>query len=1161
MTKTITRTGAGAIALIAMACLLSIAPRLAQAATTLFTDNFDQGGSAISANGWRSFSGAVTRTETSGSFTVGASSKGMLLQGSAGADPDDGAEYDFATMGFSELHVSYSRAIDHFFPGDSFVASYSLDDGSFIVLETLTADQAHAGVSFDIPNPDRHTKLTMHFFVNATSTANQAGVDNFELTGDNGPIFYDGFESNDFSAPPYGAWTTEETPAVLQSVTNHWTAGNTTATGHSANLDGTSDTDPDDAIQRTVDTSGFENIHVRFSRKVDNLATGENLKALYSTDGGTWTELGSYEDVAWDSVTFALPAAADDNANFAIRFELNGSGPGDDSYVDDVVVWGDAIAAPPATGVLVVKKVLINDDGGSSATSSFSFKVNGGSSQAFEADGENVLTVATGTYSIVEDADAGYTTTYSNDQNASANCDSLSITAGATTTCTITNDDVSAPPPTTGSIEITKYFCPATTTVNRTDNGFGGIVPAGCVPQTGAYFGYVHGTQMDASSPYPEWSASVTAGGSTNGSGVLTIPDLPTDGRHVVFETDSGNNKFSNSDLLGLYCEGDADPDPYHNDNGDITFVTAGATAHCVAYNPAPTATLNVIKHVVNNSGGDKSAGDWTLTVSSSNGGSGTGSAAGSEVGTTYSIDAGKAYSVSESGPGGYAESDSSDCSIASAVGGATYTCTITNDDEQGTLIIKKVLINDNGGSAATTSFSFKVNGGTSHSFNAAGDIHANVNAGSYSIVENAAAGYATTYANSLNGSPNCTSLAVPNGGTVTCTIINDDIAPKLRIVKHVINDNGGTAVASDWTMDVTAGYPSSNHFAGAESPGVLITVDVGAYSVDESGGPSGYAKNLGVGCSGSIALGETKNCVITNNDIKPVLTLRKKVVNDDGNNKVPANWTLTATGPTGFSGAGPAISSSGSFDAGTYDLSESGPPGYAASDWVCDVGQVDGDTVAVPLGTHVTCTIINDDLPPPPDACDTPGVAPAGYTLRNGTPAGDTVFLDPFTMFVGKGGNDIVYAQKPGEYIVCTEGGNDVIRLLSAGSFTIDAGDGTNNISVAKGNGIIKSGSGGDSITAGAGTQTIEAGDGGNTIVAVNGDKTITTGSGNDRVVTGNGDDTIDVGDGTNNVISGAGSDSITGGANTDFFNAGPGHDTCSAGAGFNTVLNCEVI
>ena len=38
--------------------------------------------------------------------------------------------------------------------------------------------------------------------------------------------------------------------------------------------------------------------------------------------------------------------------------------------------------------------------------------------------------------------------------------------------------------------------------------------------------------------------------------------------------------------------------------------------------------------------------------------------------------------------------------------------------------------------------------------------------------------------------------VAVPNGGNVTCTINNNDQPAQLTLVKTVTNDNGGTAVA-----------------------------------------------------------------------------------------------------------------------------------------------------------------------------------------------------------------------------------------------------------------------------------------------------------------------------------------------------------------------------
>ena len=85
------------------------------------------------------------------------------------------------------------------------------------------------------------------------------------------------------------------------------------------------------------------------------------------------------------------------------------------------------------------------------------------------------------------------------------------------------------------------------------------------------------------------------------------------------------------------------------------------------------------------------------------------------------------------------------------------------------------------------------------------------------------------------------------------------------------------------------------------------------------------------------------------------MLTLVKEVINDNGGTAVASDWTLTAAG---YDPVSP--------DAGTYDLSESGPSGYSASDWVCVGGnQTDADTVNVGLGDDVTCTITNTFTPP----------------------------------------------------------------------------------------------------------------------------------------------------------------------------------------------------
>ena len=64
----------------------------------------------------------------------------------------------------------------------------------------------------------------------------------------------------------------------------------------------------------------------------------------------------------------------------------------------------------------------------------------------------------------------------------------------------------------------------------------------------------------------------------------------------------------------------------------------------------------------------------------------------------------------------------------------------------------------------------------------------------------------------------------------------------------------------------VTLVSPSVNDFAGSEA-GVNVTVNAGIYTVNELD-DRGYVKTLSADCSGTIGVGETKTCTITNNDI-----------------------------------------------------------------------------------------------------------------------------------------------------------------------------------------------------------------------------------------------------------------------------------------------------
>ena len=93
-----------------------------------------------------------------------------------------------------------------------------------------------------------------------------------------------------------------------------------------------------------------------------------------------------------------------------------------------------------------------------------------------------------------------------------------------------------------------------------------------------------------------------------------------------------------------------------------------------------------------------------------------------------------------------------------------------------------------------------------------------------------------------------------PSAQTKTCTVTNNDIAPKLIVIKHVINDNGGTAAAADFTMTVDGHeHDTPASFAGAESPGTTVTLDAGTYNVTETG-PSATRRATRPTAPGTIA-------------------------------------------------------------------------------------------------------------------------------------------------------------------------------------------------------------------------------------------------------------------------------------------------------------------
>lgn len=172
-------------------------------------------------------------------------------------------------------------------------------------------------------------------------------------------------------------------------------------------------------------------------------------------------------------------------------------------------------------------------------------------------------------------------------------------------------------------------------------------------------------------------------------------------------------------------------------------------------------------------------------------------------------------------------------------------------------LTVTKVVVNDNGGTKVVSNFPIFIDGDSVTS-----GVANTTTAGLHTVSETSDPGYTSIISGdcATNGT-----ITLATGDVKTCTITNNDNAAHLIVIKNVVNDNGGSSLPSDFSTTISGVTTATPTAPGVASPGVDNTLtSVGAYSVDE-GAHVGYDRTLSSGCVGTIALGETKTCTITN--------------------------------------------------------------------------------------------------------------------------------------------------------------------------------------------------------------------------------------------------------------------------------------------------------
>jgi hypothetical protein len=333
-------------------------------------------------------------------------------------------------------------------------------------------------------------------------------------------------------------------------------------------------------------------------------------------------------------------------------------------------------------------------------------------------------------------------------------------------------------------------------------------------------------------------------------------------------------------------------------------------------------------------------------------------------------------------------------------------TCTFTNT-ANATLTLNKIIDFNNGGTATEADWTLTANGTGSNDLSGPGtsgsnDVTGSVLPDTFALSESAApAGYTngTTYSCVKNGGApvNTNSITLALGDTAVCSITNTDNAPSLTLNKIVVNNNGGTAVESDWTLTADGGAAGTLSGPGAAGNADVVSgagFDAGTYALSESAGPAGYTNGATYSCvknggapvntnSITLALGDVAVCSITNTDDPASITIVKHCDPVDATNGV-FSFTWTHSGPqTGFDlgcQENPTVSETKVIinptmvpgDLGTYTFTETPPAAgslfqFDSVSCVGDSGSsVSGSTATVQLnlGENVVCTFNNIAVP-----------------------------------------------------------------------------------------------------------------------------------------------------------------------------------------------------
>jgi len=632
-----------------------------------------------------------------------------------------------------------------------------------------------------------------------------------------------------------------------------------------------------------------------------------------------------------------------------------------DQFEPDTSNNVDGVQITPNAELVVVKQV-INDNGGAATLADFTVATDAGT-LVFDAGAvagttttytAETIYIPPGSYSLTEldvdgYAEGSWSCTVGTVDDDSFDGGQVTLDFGEQTVCTIVNDDIA----------------PTLTLTKNLVNDNGGVSTI---------------DDFDISIDSIEVVSGTANTVLANTAIVISELDLPgyTEGTWACTD--------ANGLTTGLPTVGAA--------TGQSITLKPGSDVACAITNDDVAPSLTLTKLLTNDDGGDKTIADFDIAID------------GVEVvsGASNIVPANTGIVISELVLDGYQAGDwvctdstglSTGLPLAGAAAGETITlaegaivsCEITNNDIAPLLTLTKTVVNDNGGLLTTADFDIAIDT-VEVASGAVNTVLANVD---IEISELDLPGYAEgtwacTDANGMTaslpsaGTATSTTLNLLPGSDVTCAISNDDLAPTLTLTKTLLNDNGGDLTIADFDVSID-GAEIVNGAANAVNSNVDIVISEldmpgyteGTWSCTDSTGLTTTLPTAGVATGEviSLATGAVVDCVISNDDIAPTLSLTKNLINDNGGDKLVTDFDISIDGVEVTAGSVNTVMA----NQGIL-ISELSIAGYTAGTWACTdstglttalptAGAAIGESITLQPGSRVVCDITNDDIAP----------------------------------------------------------------------------------------------------------------------------------------------------------------------------------------------------